>query len=293
MKEMTKDITGGIELKNITKKYGKKNALEDVSITFEAGKIYGLLGRNGAGKSTMLNIISNRIFTTSGEVFIDGEKSVENDKALSKIYCMSDKNLLPGGYKFKNVLKLTKIFYPDFDEEYALRLAAEFDLDINKKLQSYSTGYNCISKIILALASNAKYVFFDEPVLGLDANHREIFYRELLDKYINDGGTYIISTHLIEECANLIEKVVVVKNGRVIADEDTETLLETAYTVSGKAEEVDRYCQGKDVYGSDTIGGLKSAYIKGKAENVPDGLEISRANLQELFIQMTSDKNGK
>lgn len=278
----------GIEIKGLTKIYGKNTALDNANLTFEENKIYGLLGRNGAGKSTMLNLISNRIFATSGEIYIDGEPSVENDKALSKIYCMSEKNLIPGGFKFKKAIEVTALFYPDFDKDYAYELAKKFDLDVKKKMISFSTGYNSIAKIILALASNAKYVFFDEPVLGLDPNHRELFYKELLEKYINDGGTFIISTHLIEECANILEKVVVIKEGKIIADKTTEELLETAYTVSGKAAAVDEYCRGKEVMGSDAIGGLKSAYIKGKPENVPEGLEVSKASLQNLFVQMTN-----
>ncbi len=278
----------GIELRGVTKYYGKNLALDDVSLSFESGKIYGLLGRNGAGKSTMLNIISNRIFPTSGEVLIDGENAVENDKALSKVFCMSEKNLLPVSMKFSESVRVTGNFYPDTDKEYAMQLAEKFELDPKSKLGSLSTGYTSISKIILALSCNADYVFFDEPVLGLDAHHRDLFYKELLQKYSEQGGTYIISTHLIEECANLIERAVIVKEGKVILDKETEELLEGAYTVSGGAELVDSYCKGKEVMGADTIGGLKSAYIKGKPDKVPQGLEISRASLQNLFIQLTN-----
>lgn len=282
-----------IELKGVTKKYKNNMALDNVSLTFEENKIYGLLGRNGAGKTTLLNLISNRIFPTDGEVYIDGEPALENDNVLGRVYAMSEKNLLPGNMKFKKAVEMTKIFYPEFDTDYAFELAEKFRLDVKKKLQSFSTGYNSIAKIILAMASNAKYVFFDEPVLGLDPSHREIFYRELLEKYINDGGTYIISTHLIEECATLIEKVVVIKEGKLIADTDTETLLNTAYTVSGKAEVVDKYCIDKEVMGTNSIGGLKSAYIKGRPENVPEGLEVSGASLQNLFVQMTGGEEIK
>lgn len=278
----------GIELKGLTKNYGKVCALDNVSLTFEKNKIYGLLGRNGAGKSTMLNLISNRIFPTSGDISIDGERSVENDKALGKIYCMSEKNLLPKNMRFKNAIELTKIFYPDMDVDYAYKLCEKFELEPKKKLSSFSTGYSSIYKIILALSCNADYVFFDEPILGLDANHRELFYKELLQKYIDNGGTYIISTHLIDECANLFEKVIIIKEGKVIIDNDTEELLAQAYTVSGSGVLVDEYCKGKEVIGSDAIGGLKSAYIKGTPENVPEGLEISKASLQNLFVQITN-----
>ncbi len=280
-----------IELKNLSKIYGNHFALHDVSLCFEKNKIYGLLGRNGAGKSSMLNVISNRAFPSSGEVLIDGEMATENDSALSKVYCISEKNIISPNLKFKKAIDQTKFFYPDFDVDYALKLAEKFGLDINKKLSDFSTGYNSIAKIILALSCNAEYVLLDEPILGLDANHRELFYKELLQKYIDDGGTFIISTHLIDECVNLFEKVVIINNGQIVADTDTETLLEGYYTISGNAILVDEYCKEKDVIGIDTIGGLKSAYIKGKAYKIPDGLEVSKASLQNIFVQLTnSDK---
>ena len=279
----------GIELKNLTKHYKDTKALEDVSLTIEYGKIYGLLARNGAGKSTMVNLISNRIFPTSGEIFVDGEMSIENDEALRKIFTMSEHNLLPVDRKFKDAVKLVKEFYPALDEDYAFALAEKFELDVKKKLMSLSTGYSSISKLIIALASGADYIFFDEPVLGLDPNHRELFYKELIDRYANTGSTFVISTHLIDECASLIEKAIIIDKGRLVTADDTEAIMENSYTVTGPAELVDKYTADKTVIGSDTVGGIKSVYVKGKAENVPQGLEISKASLQSLFIQMTND----
>lgn len=279
----------GIELKNLTKHYKDTKALEDISLTIEYGKIYGLLGRNGAGKSTMVNLISNRIFPTSGEIFVDGEMSIENDEALRKIFTMSEHNLLPVDRKFKDAVKLVKEFYPTLDEDYAFALAEKFELDVKKKLMSLSTGYSSISKLIIALASGADYIFFDEPVLGLDPNHRELFYKELIDRYANTGSTFVISTHLIDECASLIEKAIIIDKGRLVTAEDTEKIMQDSYTVTGPAELVDKYTAGKTVIGSDNVGGIKSAYVKGKAENVPQGLEISKASLQSLFIRMTND----
>ena len=103
----------GIELKNLTKNYGKNCALDNVSVKFDSGKIYGLLGRNGAGKSTMLNLISNRIFPTSGEILIDGEPSIENDRALSKVYCMSEKKSSACKYEIQGSSKNNKAFLPE------------------------------------------------------------------------------------------------------------------------------------------------------------------------------------
>ena len=202
---------------------------------------------------------------------------------------MSEHNLLPVDRRFKDAVKLVKVFYPELDEEYALSLAKKFDLDIKKKLIGLSTGYSSIAKLIIALASGADYVFFDEPVLGLDPNHRELFYKELIERYTETGSTFIISTHLIDECANLIEKAIIIDKGRVVTAEDTEAIMAGSFTVTGPAELVDKYIAGKQVLGSDTIGGIKSAYIKGAPENVPQGLEVSKASPQSLFIQMTND----
>lgn len=279
-----------IEVKNISKNFGKTCALAQVSLTFEENKIYGLLGRNGAGKTTLLNIITNRIFADSGEVLVDGMPSKENDEALGKIYLMSEKTYYPNSLKISDVFKWTKEFYPGFDMEYADKLAEIFELNTSKKIKSLSTGYNSIFKVIVALSVNTPYVLLDEPVLGLDANHRDVFYRLLLKKYGNNPSTFVISTHLIEEVSNVIEDVIIIKKGQIIRNESTAELMSCGYTVSGKASVVDEFIKGKDVIGADSIGGLKSAYIIGQVDkkNVPEGLEITKMDLQKLFVQLTN-----
>lgn len=139
-----------IEVNNITKNFGNTCALNDVNLKFEQNKIYGLLGRNGAGKSTLLNIITGRIFSEQGEVLVDGEKALENDSALEKIYLMSEKTYYPKRMKIKDAFKWTKSFYPNFDEDYAKKVAQSFELNINKTVKSLSTGYSSIFKLIIA-----------------------------------------------------------------------------------------------------------------------------------------------
>jgi len=173
-----------IEVKDATKKFGNVVALNNVSISFEENKIYGLLGRNGAGKSTLLNIITNRIFADSGEIIIDGIKGNESDTALSKVYLMSEKNYYPENMKIRDVFKWSKEFYPSFDADYADKLAVKFKLDLNKKVKGLSTGYSSIFKVIIALSVNVPYILLDEPILGLDANHRDLFYKTLVENYL-------------------------------------------------------------------------------------------------------------
>ena len=279
-----------IEIKNLSKNYGKVCALDNVSVTFEEGKIYGLLGRNGAGKSTMLNCITGFIFPNSGSITLDGKNVIENDKVLRKIYKTSEKTYYPDTMKVKELFKTTKSFYPDFDMDYALDISKQFGLDVTKKVKGLSTGFTSILKQVIALSVNTPFVFFDEPVLGLDANNRDLFYRLLIEKFSEKPFCAVISTHLIEEVSTIVENVIIVKNGKIIRNTTCEELLQQGYTVSGSAAAIDEYIKGKNVIGTDSLGGLKTAYIIGKAEKeVPNGLEITRLDLQKLFVKLTND----
>lgn len=280
----------GIRVSGITKNFKEVRALDQIDLLFEEQKIYGLLGRNGAGKSTLLNIISNRIFADNGEVSVDGISLSEGETALQRLYVMSEQTLYPEKTKIKELFQWSQSFYPDFDMDYAMDLAKQFGLNLKKSMHDLSTGYVSIAKNIMALSVNTPYVLLDEPVLGLDANHRELFYRILLEKYIEHPFTAIISTHLIEEVSNVIEEIVIIKNGKIIRNETREALMNKGYTVSGAGSLVDAYITGKEVIGTDSLGGLKSAYLLGKPNNVPEGLEVTGMDLQKLFIQLTNDQ---
>ena len=276
-----------IEGKGLTMRFGNNTALDGVDVCFGDNKIYGLLGRNGAGKSTLLSVVTNRLLPTAGEVFIDGEPARENDRVLGRVYYMGEKTLLPDTATVAQLFRWTGDFYPGFDGEYAGQLAETFGLPEKKKLKNLSTGYLTIAKLIAALASNAPYTLFDEPVLGLDANHREVFYRQLIESYSRQPRTILISTHLIEEVADIIEQVVIIKAGKILLDRPAEEVKRMGYTVSGRAEAVDAYCTGRDVLSVDTLGGLKTACILGKAEEAP-GLDVSGLDMQKLFIRLTN-----
>lgn len=279
----------GIRIENVTKRFGEKTALRNVSITFSENRIYGLLGRNGAGKSTLLNIISNRLAQSEGEVFIDGENARENDRAQGKLYLMSEQTLYPESMKVKDALRCAKAFYPSMDMDCAKRLGEKFALPTDKPVKSLSTGYNSIMKLVIALSVNTPYVLLDEPVLGLDANHRELFYQLLMEKYSESPFTVVISTHLIEEAASLLDDVVIIKDGEVIRSEPCETLLAGGYAVTGGRDAVDAYCQGREVIGADALGGMKTAYLYGECDKAAaQGLDVSALDLQKLFIKLTN-----
>ncbi len=281
----------GLEVKHITKTFGQVNALSDVSLALENGKIYGLLGRNGAGKSTLLNIITNRIFPDSGEVLVGGLPAGENDAAQQQIYMMSEKGYYPDNMRVADAYKCTEAFYGGFDREYAAKLCDSFGLNPKKKIRELSTGYGSIFKLIAALSVSVPFVLLDEPVLGLDANHRELLYKVILETYSEKQRTIVLSTHLIEEVSGLIEEVIIIKKGQIIRQQPTEELLSMGYTVSGPAAKVDEYVSGKEMLGEDTLGGLKTVYLMGQPgrESLPEYLQIGKMDLQKLFIRLTNE----
>ena len=242
------------------------------------------------GKTTLLNLVTDRIFPTSGEVTIDGENVHENDTALSKVYCMSEKSLYPSNMPIKDIFKWTAEFYPGMDMEYAYSLADKFALNLRKKERTLSTGYMSIYKVIIALSCGAPILLLDEPVLGLDANFRDLFYRELIASYSAKPRTIVVSTHLIEEAAEVIEKVVIVQAGRVLLQDSVHQVLSMGYTATGPQRVLDDFVRGKNVLGADELGGMKSVYLLDKLPEgeAPQGIEISRMRLQSLFVHLTN-----
>ena len=196
--------------------------------------------------------------------------------------------------KVKRALDTAALFYPDFDRAYAEELARQFELPLNKKISSLSTGYGSIFRIVLGLSVNTPYVLFDEPVLGLDAQHRDLFYKLLVQKYAESPCTMVISTHLIAEVADLIEHTIIIRKGRILQDAPTEELTAGCWAVSGPAGLVDGWAAGRDVFTSSVLGGLKTVCVRGEGtEDLPAGLERRRVGLQEYFISLMEEEDQR
>ena len=174
-----------------------------------------------------------------------------------------------------------------------MQLAAKFGLNTRQKITALSTGYASIFRLILALTVDADYLLLDEPVLGLDAQHRDMFYRLLMEKYTDDPCTVILSTHLIGEVENMVEQAVIINNGRIIRDAPVEELLRDTYTVTGPCSRVDEFTAGKTLLSEHSIGGIKSANIQGQADSVPEGLELSPMKLQDYFISLMDSEEAE
>ena len=282
-----------IEFRNVTKRFGDTLALDNVTLTFEEGKIYGLLGNNGAGKSTLLNILTGRLTADSGDVTVDG-RPVGQDDAVGELFLVGEGNYYPDDMRVKGAFRATERFYPTFDRAYAEDLAAQFGLSLRKKITGLSTGYGSIFRLILGLSVNTPYVLLDEPVLGLDAQHRDLFYKLLLQTYAERPSTFVISTHLIAEVADIIEHTVIIRDGRILKDAPTEELTADAHTVSGPAAAMEDDLAGNRVLSQTALGGLRTACVPGPPPGrLPEGLELSRVNLQDYFISLMEEEDRK
>ena len=279
-----------LKISHLSKKFGRRVILDDVSFTLEPAKIYGLLGRNGAGKSTLLNLISNRIFPTSGSIKL-GDQEVNTDQTLDKIFLIGEDNLYYKQVKINQMFDLADGAYGNFDYQNAEQMLKQFELDGNQKFAKLSTGQKTAAKISLALNVDADYIFHDEPVLGLDANHREIFYQELIKSYKKRSRTIVLSTHLIDEIQQLVEHVILIDRHRVLEDADVQDLLDRAYDISGPAKLVDQYTEGLNVLSTTDLGNIRTAHVFDQLPEdriLPDQVQIGHYDLQHLFIYLTN-----
>jgi ABC-2 type transport system ATP-binding protein len=282
-----------IEVKNLTKKYGNKKALDSISFTLEEPKIYGLLGRNGAGKTTFMEILAGQMIETSGGILIDGEKPFDNQKLTESICLIKEGNNFKKDLTIKNVLKISSFFYPKWDQELANTLVEEYNLDTKLKVKALSKGMESALGIIVGLASRAPITVFDEPYIGLDAAARKKFYDILLREYEEEPRTIIFSTHLIDEVSLMFEEVLILQEGKLALQEDADVLRNSACAVSGTIEQVEQFIQDKEVITTKKLAGMMTAYVFGHYEAAKvAGLSVEGVPIQELMIYLTERKGA-
>lgn len=284
-----------LEIRKLNKSYGKNKVLTDINLIIEENKIYGLLGRNGAGKTTLLNLISSQILRNGGEIRLDNEEVFENPKAVENICLVKDFPDSIKERKVKDILALAKVLYKNWDEEYKNYLVKEFNLNVKKKLLKLSTGNKTIVGLIIGLASKSRLTIFDEPTLGLDAAMRYKFYNLLLEDYEKNPRTIIISTHLIDEVANLFEEVIILNEERITLKDEVSTLKERSYFLSGREDLINAIIKDKRIIHREEFGTTKIVGIYGNLTeeeikySKDNNIEISNIPLQKLFIYLTEN----
>ena len=247
-----------IEVTDLTKKYRKSEALRGINLALEPGRIYGLLGRNGAGKTTLMSILTAQGFASSGEVRVFGEHPYENERVLNRICFIRESQKYPDSFTAEHAFKSAALFFANWSQELADRLVTDFQLPLRRNIKKLSRGQLSAVGVIIGLASRAELTFFDEPYLGLDAVARQLFYDRLVEDYSRHPRTVVLSSHLIDEVANLLEHVIVIDQGRIIMDDDAETIRGSAFTVVGSAEKVRTFLGGREVVHADNFASLAS-----------------------------------
>lgn len=278
----------------VTKTFGDFTALDAVSVAFAENTITGLLGRNGAGKTTMMQVATGQAFTTSGSIRVFGECPVENAGVLDRICFISENQRYPDVYRVKHVLAAARTVFDRWDQPFADQLVSDFGLRTGQRVKKLSRGQRSAVGVIVGLAARAPVTFFDEPYLGLDAVARQLFYDRLLADYAANPRTVILSTHLIDEIADLVEHVLLIDQGRVLLDEDVDTLRGSAVVVSGPTSAVEAYAAGHDILHREALGGLTRLTVRrvgsrgGTDDGPAHGVTVEPVSLQQLVIHTTS-----
>ncbi len=286
-------MTHVIEVNGLTKRYRETLAVDDVSFTIEKDTIYGLLGRNGAGKTTMMSILTAQNFATSGEVRVFGDDPYENAAVLGRMCFVRESQKYPDDAKPRHAFKIARLFFPNWSQELADRLIRDFQLPMNRRIKKLSRGQLSAVGVIIGLASRADITFFDEPYLGLDAVARQIFYDRLLEDYTAHPRTVILSSHLIDEVSSLIERVLVIDRGRIIMDEETDAVRNRAANIIGDSAAVEAFVNGREVIHRESLGRVSSVTVIGtltpadREQLTAAGLEAGAVSLQQLIVRIT------
>jgi ABC-2 type transport system ATP-binding protein len=254
-------MTPTISLSSLTRRYSDAIALDDVSLDIEGAAITGLLGRNGAGKTTLMRISAAQEFATAGRVQVLGASPVENDSILRRIVLIREDQVFPD-LKVRQVLRLASWFHPNWSPDLAEGLVAEHEIPTNRTVAALSRGMRTVLGNVIGLAARAEVTLFDEPYAGLDAAARQSFNDRLLADYTEHPRTVVLSTHLIDEVANLLERVVLIDHGRIVLDAAAaDEIRGSATRVRGSTAAVERFVAGRPTWDRRTIGSQTSVVV--------------------------------
>lgn len=279
-----------IELKQVTKQYGQAAVLKNISLSTDEPGIYCLLGRNGAGKTTLLKSVAGYQNITRGTIQVDGRpiSTATLDTGVSYIENFAKHFNLP----VRQLLKIAWEVNPEYDYDFASEMTERFELDGKKRFNHLSLGMKTMVSTIICLASNKSAVLLDEPVLGFDAIMRAEFYDMLRESFQKHPRIIIVSTHIIEEIAKTIQKLIIIDKGSIRFFDTLQAVETKAFSISGLQKDVEAATRDLKVIGRDMVGGLATAYIFDEPPAQTASLEIRPLPLQDFFIQMVGHKGG-
>ena len=257
--------------------------LDGASAHIPTGARVGLVGRNGAGKTTLMRIITGQEFPSSGDLRVFGQAPAENDPVLRRMVFVREEQSYPD-FQVRHAIRVASWFYPNWSEDLAQQLLSDFALPPKRRIKRLSRGMRSAVGIVIGLAARAELTLFDEPYAGLDAVARQLFYDRLLAEFAERPRTIVLSTHLIDEVADLLEHVVMLDRGRVVLDAPADDVRGTAMTVSGAAAAVEEFVAGRTVWHRQRLGSRASVTI---AESL-DPAEQAKARALNLSLEPLS-----
>ena len=210
-----------VECKKLCKSYDNKKVLKDINLTIPRGKIIGLLGKNGTGKTTLIKLINDLLTPTSGEILINGKKpGVESKKIISYL---PERTYLDKGMKVSQVIKFFEEFYDNFNKEKALKLLKDLDLELDQKVSHMSKGMQEKLQLVLVMSRDADLYILDEPLGGVDPATRDYILETILRNF-NEGSSMIISTHLISDIEKILDEIIFIDKGEIYLTSSADEL---------------------------------------------------------------------
>lgn len=276
-----------IKLVNVSKSYGNNIVLDKINLSLEDNKIYGLIGRNGVGKTTLMKILSDQILSYQGEIFIDGS-NIKNDKTLKEnLVIISDGFIseMQNPSKLKALTSTYRILAPNFNQERYDELMHTFKLNEKTKYSKLSYGNQALYRSIIGLASGAKIIFLDEPANGLDEINRDIFYKKIIEYQEQDQSLIMISSHILSDIERVVTDIIFLKDSKVALNESVESIEEKAHMITIDEDHL-KFLENKNILSYKKVG--KQLVVMVYDDFTSEELDrlnarVDRMNLQELF----------
>lgn len=289
-----------IEAKNLSKKFADIVALDDVNVSIPDAGVFGLIGTNGAGKSTFLKLASGILKADKGSICIDGEEVFENIKIKEKFFYISDSQYFLPNSDIKDMISFYSSVYKNFDIKKSLDLLDAFDLNPKRRISSFSKGMKKQLSIILAISANTKYIFCDETFDGLDPVMREAVKKLFIAGIEDRGLTPIIASHNLRELEDISEHIGLLHKGGVLLSKDIAQMklnIHKLQVVFSNNKDI-REIQDLDIVQTKKVGSMNTFTVRGNLDEIKQKIEnyeplfyeIIPLSLEEIFISETEVK---
>ncbi|MGI6448752.1 MAG: ABC transporter ATP-binding protein [Desulfitobacteriia bacterium] len=288
-----------IECINLRKSFKKTQALDDFSVLIEENKITGLIGRNGAGKTTLLKIIAGYLKPTSGEVKIFGQNPFNSLHVAANLIFVDEQMSFPESWTLEEILDSLGLFYPHWNKELAFRLLAYFSLNPKQTHSRLSKGMRSTFNVIIGLAARCPLTIFDEPTTGMDAAVRKDFYRALLKDYVAHPRTILLSSHLLSEIENILEDILLIKDGRKCLHLPVTELKYYALGLRGKTAALNQFLTGKEEFYREDFAPEQSFVVTKNDFSEAELRELKKAGIstsavptEDVCVYLTAQSKG-